>query len=231
MRLRYPTNIHTFWNMYSNNALHSRFVENVDLVNFWKDNQDLKKFELVNYMAESYINGNKPGLAKKIIEDSIPEIKSENYALEGQIYHGITNNKLDVTEKYIIALKELNQTAQADKYVNLSVLYIDKLLNRLEIDQAMDYRVALYLKLVKASITDDLEMVEKVFGDSFFNDNHKAWMYDDLLIRARYKRFKNHPYFIQFLNRVKRDIHQQRDEVITYLKEEGFWESSWDEQL
>ena len=201
------------------------------MVKFWKDNQDLKKFELVNYMAESYINADKPGLAKKIIEDSIPEIISENYVLEGQIYHGITNNKLDVTEKYIIALKELNQTAQADKYVKLTVLYIDNLLDKLEIDQAMDYRVVLYLKLVKASITDDVEMVEKVFGDAFFNDNHKAWMYDDLLIRARFKRFKNQPDFKQFLNRVKKDIHQQRDEVITYLKEEGFWESSWDEQL
>lgn len=230
MRLRYPTNIHTLWNMYTNNAINGRFAENVALVNFWKDNQDLKKYEAINYIAESYINGNKPNLAKKIIEDSIPEIKSEYFSLEGQIYHGITSNKLDVTEKYIIALKELNQTAEADKIVNLTVSYIDNFLEKLEIDQAMDYRVVLYLKLVKASVTDDLEMFIKVFGDAFFNDNHKVWMYDDLLIRARCKRFKNHPEFILFLTRVKEDIDQQRAEVVTYLKAAGHWETTWDKR-
>jgi len=228
IRLMYPSNIHTFWSMYKNNALQGRYVENIHLVKFWSQDQKLSINEQVNYLAESYINRNRPKLAKRIIEDSIPRIKKESFLINAENYDPQKSSRLDVIEKYIIVLRELGEMDAVDKYVELAVNYIDSDLERLSKDEILDYRYELNLKLMRASITDDVDKCIAVFEKAFFEDKHRMGMYDELITFARYYRFQTNPKFISFLNKVTNDIDTQRNEVIIFLKEEGYWESTWD---
>lgn len=231
MRLQYPTNIHTFWNMYTSNALNGRFTENKDLVEFWYRDQKLNLIDKVNYMAESYINNNNPELARQIILEAFPAINTHGFLNNAEHFDPQKSSRLDVIEKYTITLRELGDQPAVDKIVTIVDAYINNDLESLSKDNILDYRYELNSKLMRASINDNVDEAIAILEKVFFEDKHRIWMHDKLVTFARYHRFKRNPKFVSFLERVTKETHVQRKEAITFLKQEGFWETTWNSNL
>lgn len=232
LRLLYPNRVPTFWHLYNNNAINGKHQENLELVKYWAENLKLNDFQFANFMADSYINNGKPNLAKEIIEDSIENLFESDFLSNAENFDPYLINRLDLLEKYIIALRELGLTDEANKFSAQVVDYIDGEIIRLERQEILDYRRAFDLKLVRASVNDDVDECLKFLNKTYFVDNH----FSELFFRqpksfSRFYRFKRLPEFQIFQDKLRRKIHEQRDEVISFLKEEGVWQENWNWRL
>ncbi len=232
VRLLYPNRTPTFWHVYNNNAINKKFQENVDLVNYWMNIGQLTNLQFANFVAESYIKIGRPEMAIEVIENSIQDLLEPDFLNNAENFDPYLINRLDVLEKYIIALRQLDQNERADRFANQVDLYISSELERLEASQALDYRRAFDLQLQRASVNDDVDEYLSILEQAYFQDNYLSELfYRQPKSFARSYRFENNLKFQEYQKRFKDKIHEQRAEVIQFLKEEGAWQEHWDQRL
>ena len=70
----------------------------------------------------------------------------------------------------------------------------------------------------------------KTLDTIFFEKNDQMDWFTDMK-SGWYIRFENDPEYQKLFNKIEAETHRQRAEVIEYLKEEGDWDSAWDEEL
>ena len=92
--------------------------------------------------------------------------------------------------------------------------------NFIKYDIALD---CFYCSLQKEEFLEYLEIV-------FFEKKNRLFLYGNMK-SGSYLLFEDDPGTESLFNKIKKEVHRQRAEVIEYLKEEGDWDPAWDEKL
>ena len=229
LRLDYPNNIHTFWNTFHRNELNKKFIENEDLVNFWSRTQNLFLEDKIDYLSSTYINDEKFIEAKTLIEDSLSISKPSDFEFDNPEHFSDNSIRLDILEKFVIALRMLDEDKKATSYSEMAVKFIDKKISDLTSNEILDYRRELRLKIIRASVTNNIDKLINILENAYFEDRQKENTINELKTHPRYKPIEDHPEFIALKKRIEIDVSNMRSDVISYLKQEGYWEASWDD--
>ena len=229
LRLDYPNNIHTFWNTFHSNELNKKFIENEDLVNFWSRTQNLFLEDKIDYLSSTYINDEKFIEAKTLIEDSLFISKPSDFEFDNPEHFSDNSIRLDILEKFVIALRMLDEDKKATSYSEMAVKFIDKKISDLTSNEILDYRRELRLKIIRASVTNNIDKLINILENAYFEDRQKENTINELKTHPRYKPIEGHPEFIALKKRIEIDVSNMRSDVISYLKQEGYWEASWDD--
>ena len=79
-------------------------------------------------------------------------------------------------------------------------------------------------------VQNDLQGFLDTLNATFFEPGERLAIYTHLK-SSRFAAFEDHPEDQELLEKIEAETHRMRDEVVSYLKEEGDWDPSWDAAL
>jgi len=222
MQMRYPDNEHTFDNvswLYSIKRDYSKLQEWID---FWVSEKGLDKKTEAIWRADLNAGLRNYQKAIEILENGRPELKKNNVDLDS-----LTIWQVDDWVFYADLLRYNKIKQKAD---SLSQEICNLYQRIIKTDSLIDLSKKNEILLDCYYISNDTTNFLNTLEDRFFVKKDRWGVFSDMKA-GWYRRFENNSEYQVLEKRITEETHRMRAEVIAYLKEEGAWDSSWDEQL
>ena len=221
LEMKYPDNHNTFWNLFKLYTFKNEYSVLKEVLDFWASEKGLDTKDVADIRTAILLHNNNLKEARVTYENTHPEV------LETELTVDNIDFNYNLWWNYIEILRLNKEDERAESLANIfcdfyniksgeDEYYPAFNLNRLELD-------CHYLA------NDTLAFV-RAMEEQFFDKKDRLDIFSDLKCGV-YERFYGNKEFQEVYQRITKETHRMRAEVIAYLKEEGDWDPAWDEEL
>ncbi len=231
VQVRFPSNpIYTFELALKVLLFEKRFQDAIDLTTIWIQDKKLDGNMAAAVMARIHYLKGDYRKSREILEDAFADLfaKIENGAFDvdeipNTYLTPLRNSSLSCLRTYNQLLRHEGSMQRAAVFADFLCAYYEYYDFRLMHGEKYDLMECYYLQ-------DDLENFLDVVRTSFFETRSRFGLYSSLK-SSRYAAFEKYPEYQALFSKIEAEIHRQRSEVISYLKEAGSWDPAWDAAL
>jgi len=209
----YPENVSTIDRRFFLLIASGEFEKAEQVAHQIKDNYGGERtvyyFRVLNYVQGKYEEALAP------IEEFEPELM-QNPPVINPSNEAWANSR-------VILLRELDRNEEADILAKVLCDYLEDKGTELKVAEKFD-------ELSCSMVSQNFDEVISIVDDLYFNDNWKSGWPEGLNTNSIPSDLKKTEAFNEVVNRVYEDLHSMRANVIEWLKAEGEWQESWEEQ-
>ena len=221
LEMRYPDNPKTFWNLYRLYTFKKEYSVLEEVLDFWASEKGLDEKDIANVRAEIHLHNNNYREALEIYEKTFPDILETEFTVDKVDFN------YDNWWNYIEILR-LNE--EDERAASLAKIFCDFYTLKSGEDEYYPAYDLNRLELDCHYLANDTLAFVSALEEQFYNKKDRLDIFSEYKCGV-YKRFHENKEFQKLFNRITEEIHRMRAEVIEYLKEEGDWDPSWDEEL
>ncbi|MFZ9032242.1 MAG: helix-turn-helix domain-containing protein [Robiginitalea sp.] len=222
-QVKFPDNpIYTYEPSYGICIIEKRYQDALDLTKIWLENKGLdKKVGYSNLARAHYFLGD---------SERAEEILRQHFS---ELYDEVTSGKRTIESlqfsdvlplrTYVEVLRKGGKEEKASLFADFLCAYYN----------AHGKRVMLankFYPLHCAYVQNDLNGFLKILNETFFEPGHRLAIYSHLK-SSQFAAFEEIPEYQDLLKKIEAETHRMRAEVVTYLKDEGDWDPTWDAAL
>jgi tetratricopeptide (TPR) repeat protein len=221
--VKFPDNpIYTYNPAYQICVTERRYQDALDLTRIWLEDKGLDEKVAYSNIARVYYLQGDVQKSKEVLLKHFSDLYNDIEA--GQLDTGsLQLPDVSLVTNYIEVLRLEGDNDKASFFADFLCSFY----------KVHDKRIMYGKKLFPLDcyyIQDDLDGFLDALEDTFFKTGHRLRIYGNLKI-SRYAAFEDDPEFQKLFDRIEKETHRMRAEVIAYLKEEGDWDPSWDTAL
>jgi AraC-like DNA-binding protein/TolB-like protein len=218
--VKFPENpIYTYGSLIKLYIAERRFQDALDLTRIWgSDNRLDPKLIAANLARLYYLQGNQ--------QESLVLLQAEFSELLQEIGKGnlapgaLEFEELEAVRTYIEVMQSMGMGSGAAVHKDFLCAYYSENGDATNYGNKLNPLDCLYLQ-------GDLEGFLQAMEDTFFVKGEPFKVFTQLKT-LRYREFEKYPEYQKLFRKIQTETHRMRDEVVTYLKEEGDWDPTWD---
>ena len=221
--VKFPENpIYTYGSLIKLFIAEKRFEDAIDLTRIWiSDNRLDPKLVDANIARIYYLQGNHQQ-SRELLEAKFPGILQK--IGRGQLEPGALQfEEIEAIRTYIEVMQSIGEGPAVADHIALLCAYYYENGDATNYGNKLNPLDCLYLQ-------GDLKGFLQALEDTFFVKKEPFKIYT-LLKTLRYREFEQYPEYQELFSKIEAEIHRQRAQVVTYLKEEGDWDPAWDAAL
>lgn len=222
-QIRFPDNpIYTYEPAFQISIIEKRYKDALDLTRIWMEDKGLDEREGYSNLARVYYLQGDFQKAREILlrhfSELYEDIESGNFTIESMQPSDIAPIK-----GYIEALRKEAVSEKASFFADFLCSYY----------KAHDRRIMWaqrFYPLHCFYVQNDINGFLNALNETFFEQGHRLTVYSHLK-SSRFAAFEEYPEYQELFRKIEAETHRMRAEVLTYLKEEGDWDPTWDAAL
>ena len=223
IQIKYPDNpIYTYEPAFKLCIIESRYEDALDLTKIWLENKGLDEKIAFANLAKIYFLQGKFQQSEEILIQNFSHVfeRIDN----GQLtIDGIQLTDIAPIKSYIEVLREKGETNKAAFYSSFLCSYYNKHVQRVIWGEKMYAMDCYYLQ-------DDINGFLSALNETFFITGNRLSIFSNLK-SSRYAAFEDKADYQELFKQIDFETRLMSTEVITFLKEQGDWDTAWDEAI
>ncbi|MCE7991010.1 MAG: hypothetical protein HEP71_03485 [Roseivirga sp.] len=181
----------------------------------------------------------------ELIEANFPEVIEESFDFKGIENLGAREDLMEVLSYYTMAkikLGEREEVSSELKRIENEYYYFDSIqdirvqqsrniLDEIALDENITSTYRLHTFAYLSLLSEDADHFLEYAEELYFERKAFAGLWRLMKINGEYKMLEGNIKYEAFKERIREDVHQRREKVISYLREQGEWQDSWDAEL
>jgi TolB-like protein/Tfp pilus assembly protein PilF len=224
----YPQNFDALGAVFGTNDLKGEFEKNIQMMNAMKQQfgPQVTKFMAAPLTFILY-NLGKNEEVLSVIDKEWPEIANKTYDFDSYNNRQLNLDAQNLVFLYATVLVDEGRNEEAQFYIDsicedYSTKNQGKETTYSDLDPN-DLWMSMNCSLIKGNVEEGIDQLKEYY---FERKGKRAYPF--AFLSDVFLLYKNHPEMIKTKELILDDIHKMRNEVITYLKEEGDWKEEWE---
>jgi len=228
----YPNNFDVLQNIIATHMSTNSFQENIDFMlaarqRYSAISPEAAKRGFATPLVISYeaLGDFKEAIA--IVDEAFPEIKDGTYIIDSL---GGPGDNRQLARHYPLLLNQLEPSDISAPFKNKMAVHYDvskQLEDGIETLEVIDLYNILWVKALEGDTSVAVSLMEEIY---FKRKDKVGWEFllkGDILPLA----LGNESLYVAMSNRIYKDLHRMRAEVVSYLQEKGEWQEEWNAKL
>jgi TolB-like protein len=223
LQMKQPDNHFVFFYLRSLYSFTKNYSMLADIADLWTSEKGLDQQSAALVKADISIHNKNYQEARKIYEKAYPDILTREFNTDNLNF----DSNYDDLVNYIEILRLNNDDQSAEHYSKIVCDFYGIKSGQNEYYPTHElYKIRLDCHY----LANDTVAFVKALEEQFFDKKDRLGVFSNLK-RGVYRRFDQNKEYREVVERITDETHRMRAEVIEYLKEEGDWDSAWDEEL
>ncbi|WP_445381482.1 hypothetical protein [Robiginitalea sp. IMCC43444] len=211
------------------NCFLGKHNENIDLITIWANDKGMDPKEKARLLTWEYFHLDDYQRAEETLRSEYGELLNQCDAITD-----IPQLKIDFDNRGMVALyatlvRDKGETGKAEILADLICAFQQSRKEILPSAASGPDKDTWDMNCL--ALKGDGDGLAAKLDSIFFIDKNRLTDVFYALKLGAYQEFESNPNFLNVKNRITKETHRQRAEVIAYLKEEGDWDPAWDKEL